>query len=409
MYRHCPSCTRSLGTNEVLEAFPVGRRLAFDGSRGRLWVLCTHCRAWNLAPIETRWEAVEEAERAFEGAALGITSGEIALGRLREGTELIRIGGAAPVELAGWRYADRLRRRWRKQRLLGWGSGFAMAALAPSLGTAVGVAVGLSAMEWSLRRFGTRNVRIAAHPLEGSDGEKGEPLPRLLGVGSLRRLHLLTGEEIERLLESHTVHKARLGLPRDASGARDSPSPDWGLVCRPLRGAPLIIPPELRNRALRHALLELNKDSTRPKHVAPAMERLSTAGDSHRVMAEAARTLAAGQAWETHLGWPWGDLTRLGKADPVLRLAVEMAANEEVERLALEGELYRLELEWKEAEELAAISDSLLLPEWMPGRLRRLRREVEASEGREALEPSGEDAPDRPARTAGPDDVRRNE
>lgn len=104
------------------------------------------------------------------------------------------------------------------------------------------------------------------------------------------------------------------------------------------------------------------------------MTRLSAVGDSHRVVAEAARTLVAGQAWETHLGWPWGDPTRLGGADPVLRLAVEMAANDEVEQLALEGELYRLELEWKEAEELAAISDSLLLPEWMPERLRSLRR-----------------------------------
>ncbi len=374
MYRHCPSCTRSLGTNEALEAFPIGRRLAFDSARGRLWVLCRHCRAWNLAPIETRWEAVEEAERAFERAALGMTSGEIALGRLRDGTELVRIGGAAPVELAGWRYADRLRRRWRKQRLLGWGSALAVGAISPGFWTAAAVGLGLGATEWSLRRFRTRNVRIAAQPLQGPEEESAAPPAQHLRAGSLRRLHLLTGEDLEALLQSHTVRVPGVGPPGDEGEAVGLPPLDWGLVYRPFQGSPLVIPPELRNRALRHALLELNSGSTRPKHVAPAMTRLSAAGDSHRVVAEAARTLVEGQAWETHLGWPWGDPTRLGGADPVLRLAVEMAANDEVEQLALEGELYRLELEWKEAEELAAISDSLLLPEWMPERLRSLRR-----------------------------------
>ena len=45
------------------------------------------------------------------------------------------------------------------------------------------------------------------------------------------------------------------------------------------------------------------------------------------------------------------------------RLALEMALHEEQERRALEGELKALEAVWKQAEEIAAISDSLLLPE----------------------------------------------
>jgi len=39
-----------------------------------------------------------------------------------------------------------------------------------------------------------------------------------------------------------------------------------------------------------------------------------------------------------------------------------MALHEEQERRALEGELWVLEQAWKEAEEIAAISDNLLLP-----------------------------------------------
>lgn len=44
------------------------------------------------------------------------------------------------------------------------------------------------------------------------------------------------------------------------------------------------------------------------------------------------------------------------------RLALEMAIHEEDERRALEGELWRLEQAWRDAEEVAAIADNLLLP-----------------------------------------------
>ena len=39
-----------------------------------------------------------------------------------------------------------------------------------------------------------------------------------------------------------------------------------------------------------------------------------------------------------------------------------LALQEEDERRAFEGELWRLERAWREAEEIAAISDNLLLP-----------------------------------------------
>ena len=65
MYRTCIFCPADLGTNQALEAFPVGRSVAFDAHRGRLWAVCGKCGRWNLAPLEERWEAVEDAERAF--------------------------------------------------------------------------------------------------------------------------------------------------------------------------------------------------------------------------------------------------------------------------------------------------------------------------------------------------------
>ena len=44
------------------------------------------------------------------------------------------------------------------------------------------------------------------------------------------------------------------------------------------------------------------------------------------------------------------------------RLALEMVLHEEQERVALEGELAALETAWREAEEIAAIADNLLVP-----------------------------------------------
>ena len=54
MYATCIFCTRPLGSNQVVEHFPVGRRLAFDGEKGRLWVICRKCLRWNLTPIKER-------------------------------------------------------------------------------------------------------------------------------------------------------------------------------------------------------------------------------------------------------------------------------------------------------------------------------------------------------------------
>lgn len=45
-----------------------------------------------------------------------------------------------------------------------------------------------------------------------------------------------------------------------------------------------------------------------------------------------------------------------------MRLAFEMAAHEETERAAMEGELKQLENDWREAEEIGSIADNLFLP-----------------------------------------------
>jgi len=58
------------------------------------------------------------------------------------------------------------------------------------------------------------------------------------------------------------------------------------------------------------------------------------------------------------------------------RLALEMAAHEDSERRALEGELHILEAAWKEAEEIAGIADNLFLPESIDDDLARLKKKL---------------------------------
>jgi hypothetical protein len=60
---------------------------------------------------------------------------------------------------------------------------------------------------------------------------------------------------------------------------------------------------------------------------------------------------------------PRVDVTRsIVELSAAARLALEMATHEDAERRALEGELHLLEDAWKEAEEIAAIADDLLVP-----------------------------------------------
>ena len=106
MYKTCIYCNRGLGTNEALEHFSVGRRLAYDAEKGRLWVICERCRRWNLSPMHERWEAIEECERLYHDTPTRFSTDNIGLARLPEGVELVRVGKPLREEFAAWRYAQ---------------------------------------------------------------------------------------------------------------------------------------------------------------------------------------------------------------------------------------------------------------------------------------------------------------
>src|SRR3954468_21535370 len=145
MYSTCIFCHSTLGANESVEHFPIGRRLAFDAAKGRLWVVCRRCERWNLTPVEERWEAIEECERAYRSTKLRASTDEIGLARISEGLELVRIGQPLRPEFAAWRYGDQFGKRRRRTIIRGTAVGVVVLAvpfLGPSIGISIGAAVG---------------------------------------------------------------------------------------------------------------------------------------------------------------------------------------------------------------------------------------------------------------------------
>ena len=95
----------------------MGRRLAFDSAKGRLWAVCPKCRRWNLTPIEERWEAIDECERLLHTTRTRVSTENIGVARHPEGLELVRIGEPRRPEFAAWRYGDQLGERKRKSAI----------------------------------------------------------------------------------------------------------------------------------------------------------------------------------------------------------------------------------------------------------------------------------------------------
>jgi hypothetical protein len=184
MYSTCIFCHSALEGNDTIEHFPVGRRLAFDPERGRLWVVCRRCRQWNLTPTEERWEAIEECERFYRDTRLRVSTDHIGLARLASGLELVRIGRPERPEFAAWRYGDQLGRR-RRTALIRVGIGLGALGAVVAGGAVAGVGIG--GFGWLIGQMGERIVkgspeRVVARlpvPQVGELTVKGKHLNRL--------------------------------------------------------------------------------------------------------------------------------------------------------------------------------------------------------------------------------------
>jgi hypothetical protein len=330
MYRACIFCSAKLGSNESIERFPVGRALAFDGAKGRLWAICPKCARWNLAPIEERWEAIESAERLFRDTPLRAQSENVGIAKLRDGTRLIRIGKALPGELAVWRYGESLVQRRRRALVVG-GAGVAtlggiLAGTAWLTASAMGMYAAIWAVDELISKLSGSRMVVKLSAEEAGDGKAAEIKrehiegARLLddGRGGLR-LKVGGIDNTEWVPYREGIY--RLGDPRD-----------------------LVLDGATARRVLSRAMVVVNAAGARREALDDAVQAITHAGNAREYLRFAGRT---------------GVVLGAGTRDGVDRLALEMALHEESERKAMEGELAELEAAWRQAEEIAAIADAL--------------------------------------------------
>jgi hypothetical protein len=346
VYSACIFCGAGLGRNTAVESFPVGLRLAFDAANGRLWVVCPRCARWNLTPLEERWEAVEECERRFREARLRVSTDNIGLATLKEGLDLVRVGKPLRPEFAAWRYGDRLRAR----RLKATGK-TALAAAAGSLTLAAG---------------GLAVVGVAAV----TEGLYGPPLYSRLS-------NVMERYEYERIVARVRDPGGSLELVRAKHLSRIEfiENPDGGgWVLRVVHDNGIAdLKGQQAMQTAGQLLTPMNAHGGSATDVSDAADMITAAGDATEFMRKTIRLRE--ERWRTgntFLNSAYGALSLAA----LERLALEMAVHEDAERLALQGELEALEAAWGDAEEIAAISDSLLIPDAIVQAIARFRERL---------------------------------
>lgn len=330
IFSRCLFCHAAIPDNDTFEGLTRGERFAFDHQRGRLWVICSTCKRWNLIPIEERWEALEALERiARDEARLLVQTENIGLLRVGQ-VELIRIGRANLPEEAWWRYGRELTSRRVRFRRLSLTMGALTGAVALG-GFTVGVGV-----------LGVLGIGPVLHTIA-----------RETKFGPIAWRGRATCPNCNSVLrEVQFQNTRRVILAQDDGGAI-----------------------ELRFRCYRCRPEALNAGYRLTGVSAEHLLRRILAYRHYQGASEA--QIKASTAVLDEIGSA-SDLTQrlalqrvhLGELPRAHALALEIAINEQTERKLLELELKELEARWLQEEELAAIVDRELT--FVPGVLRGL-------------------------------------
>lgn len=379
MYSTCLFCHASLGSNDVVEHFPVGRRLAFDAAKGRLWVVCRHCERWNLTPIEERWEAIEECEKLFRSTTLRMSTEHIGLARVREGLELVRIGNPQRPEMAAWRYGD----QFGKRRVRYWGYA-AAGVLAIGALYVGGIEVGVLAGGGVNIAF--NGINFARNAIWKRRTVAYVPTPD--GTARVLRGHL---PSVRIVSDAHGDPMLQFNRRPYADEPRTQARwLDAGTIRRrrweSLPGRRVELSLEQSAPALAALLPAINARGGSQRVVSTAVDMLGARG-TYGLLRDAAASRATASAFSRRGLIQPGQLLHLPAE---LRLALEMATHEDQERAALEGELKALEERWREAEEIAGIADNLFVASSVSSSLDDLKHDVEHDADADA---SGNSAP----------------
>ena len=171
MFSSCAFCNAAFDGDGGPSGLGVGRRIAFDEWKGRLWVVCPRCSRWNLTPFDDRLERIEVVARTASQGRIAASTEQVALIRW-ERYDFVRVGKPPRVELATWRYGERLRNRQRERMKVV----VPLTIAAIGLGIAANVAAGggFGVIVWNVHRLvdglyvsmvGRRRVNLMEPPI----------------------------------------------------------------------------------------------------------------------------------------------------------------------------------------------------------------------------------------------------
>jgi len=324
MYQTCAFCSGALGGDGGASGLAVGRRFAFDGWKSRAWVICARCGRWNLTPLDTRLDAVAALERMAAAGRVAATSDQVAL--LRTGPyDIVRVGKPPRVEMATWRYGERIKARQREK----------MKVVVPVTLAVVGLSVAVNiAAGGSMGVFIGQVPNLANNIYTGMVGYRKVPIepPICARCGKVM------------VLRSRHVTEARL---------QHTTSADLALLlrCPSCKNEGALLEGADAETALRSGLTYQNlRHSRRLKKKAPeAALRVDACGGAEAFIAlQAQREVKVA----TYRG--------------AQALALEMSVDEQ-------AEVRDLEREWHRAEEIADIADNLLTPPSIEDELKHLK------------------------------------
>ncbi len=333
MFRSCAFCNTAFDGDGGPSGLGVGRRIAFDEWKGRLWVVCPRCSRWNLTPFDDRLERIEAVARAAEAGRIAGSTDQVALIRW-ERYDFVRVGKPPRVELATWRYGERLRNRQRER----------MKVVVPLTVAAIGLGIvanvaaggGFGVIVWNIHRavdwvylriVGSRRVSLIESPICARCGS----------IMELRARHVQYARVVP---DTHADMGVLLSCPRcHQEGAQ-------------LTGIEAV-------QVLRQGLTYLNLVRGGRRRAEDAAREVDRIGGPDRLLRDVAQR----------------ELT-LRSLRPERGLAFEMAVDER-------AEVEELEQQWREAEEIADIADGTL------GSSTDVENELRRLKNRQGDQPSG--------------------
>jgi len=324
MYTTCAFCSGALGGDGGASGLAVGKRFAFDEWKSRAWVICQKCGRWNLTPFDSRLESIGALERMAAKGRVAATTDQVSL--IRAGAyDVVRVGKPPRIEMAGWRYGERLKARERER----------LKVMVPVAVVAIGATIALNVVAggsvggflWQIPNASNQiyiwsvgNRKVAIEP----------PV-----CGHCGSIMVLRSKHVQQARLTQTAHQDLALLLR---------CPKCEQPGALLEGADA-------EHALRSGLTYLNL--RKGKRIKRKAEEAASYVERHGGPAELLASTARREVTVSTLRGAEG-------------LAVEMSVDEQ-------AEVRDLEREWRRAEEIAEIADNLTLPSSIEQELKDLK------------------------------------